>query len=173
MTQYSSASPDSTQTDSGTDKCTDSLDFTKTKTEPCDSLLDFCKAKSDLEFSKNKSDFTKTKTEPCDSLLEFCKTKSDSCDQLDELAQLVSSQTDSYEFTKPKSTTVDFSKPTVDFSKPTTVDFSKFGTYRDKPKEFKNSPCKPKGVYDAVRGGRQVGFKYKRHDSPVSTLDEV
>ena len=146
MTQYSSASPDSTQTDSGTDKHKDNLDFDKSKTEPCDSLLEFCK----------------TKTEPCDSLLEFCKTKSDSCDQLDELAQLVSSQTDSFEFSKPK---------------PSTVDFQKFGTYRDRQKDIissaRNSPCKPKAVYDAARGGRQVGFKYKRHDSPVSTLDEV
>ena len=138
MTQYNTASPDSTQTDTATDKHTDTLSDKHT-----DSL-----------------NFQKTKTEPCDSLLEFCKTKTDSCDNLDELAELVSSQTDSF-----------------DFCKPNTAAFEKFGTYRDRQKDIissaRNSPCKPKAGYDGTRSSRQVGVKYKRHDSPVSTLDEV
>ena len=110
-------------------------------------------------------DFVKTKTEPCDSLLEYCKTKTQSCDdKLDELAELVSSQTDQFEFCKPN-----------------TVDFDKFGVYRDKQRDAvsaKNSPYKSKLMADSSssKNSRSSGNKFKKsgdRDSPVSTLEEV
>ena len=106
-------------------------------------------------------DFGKVKTEPCDSLLEFCKTKTQTCDDnLDELAELVSSQTDQFEFCKPS-----------------TVEFEKFGSYRDQPRDVINSPRKPKlAAHPSVKGPRSLGNKFKKlgdRDSPVSTLEEV
>ena len=106
-------------------------------------------------------DFGKVKTEPCDSLLEFCKTKTQTCDDnLDELAELVSSQTDQFEFCKPS-----------------TVEFEKFGSYRDQLRDVINSPRKPKlATHPSVKGPRSLGNKFKKladRDSPVSTLEEV